>query len=50
MKIQVLSDLHIEFGDFTVPEADADVVVFAGDIGVGLDGLRWIVINCSRVN
>ena len=42
MKIQVLSDLHIEFGDFVVPETNADVVVFAGDIGVGLDGLRWI--------
>ncbi len=42
MKIQVLSDLHIEFGNFFVPETDADVVVFAGDIGVGIDGLRWI--------
>ncbi len=42
MKIHVLSDLHIEFGDFTVPETDADVFVFAGDIGVGIDGLKWI--------
>lgn len=42
MKIQVLSDLHTEFGDLFVPETNADVVVFAGDIGVGIDGLKWI--------
>ncbi|NKB38727.1 MAG: metallophosphoesterase [Gammaproteobacteria bacterium] len=42
MKIQILSDLHIEFGDFKVPGTDADVVVFAGDINVGTDGLEWI--------
>ena len=42
MKIQILNDLHIEFGDFHVPETNADVVVFAGDIGVGIDGLNWI--------
>ncbi len=42
MKIQILSDLHIEFGEFTVPKTDADVVVFAGDIHVGIEGLEWI--------
>ena len=42
MKIQILSDLHIEFGDFSFPETDADIVVFAGDIGVGIEGLEWI--------
>ncbi|MBL1141579.1 MAG: hypothetical protein HND53_06050 [Proteobacteria bacterium] len=42
MRIQVLSDLHIEFGEFFVAETDADAVVFAGDIGVGIDGLKWI--------
>ncbi len=42
MKIHVLSDLHIEFGDFSVPETEANVIVFAGDIGVGIDGLKWI--------
>lgn len=42
MKIQVLNDLHVEFGEFDTPSTDADVVVFAGDIGVGADGLDWI--------
>ena len=42
MKIHVLSDLHIEFADFSIPETDADVIVLAGDIGVGLGGLDWI--------
>lgn len=41
MKLHILTDLHIEFGDFTPPQTDADVVVLAGDIGLGLSGLRW---------
>jgi len=43
MKIQIVSDLHIEFSDFILPSTDADVIVLAGDIGVGLGGLEWIV-------
>ena len=43
MKIQVVSDLHIEMADFVLPDCEADVVVLAGDIGVGLGGLEWIV-------
>ena len=35
MKLHILSDLHSEFAGFTPPEIDADVVVLAGDIGVG---------------
>jgi len=46
MKLHVLSDLHIEFGDFTLPETDADVIVLAGDIGVGMGGLEWIERQC----
>lgn len=34
MKLHVLSDLHLEFGGFPVPETDADVVVLAGDTRV----------------
>ena len=41
MKIHILNDLHIEFGAFEPPPTDADVVVLAGDIGVGLEGLHW---------
>ncbi len=41
MKLHVLSDLHTEFADFSPPETDADVVILAGDIGVGLGGIEW---------
>lgn len=41
MKAHILNDLHIEFGDFEPPATDADVVVLAGDIGVGMGGLHW---------
>jgi predicted phosphodiesterase len=41
MKFHVLSDLHVEFALFTPPPVDADVVVLAGDIGIGTDGLAW---------
>ena len=42
MKLHILNDLHIEFGEFKIPETDADVIIMAGDIGVGMQGLAWI--------
>lgn len=41
MKIHILSDLHTELAEFSPPDTDADVVVLAGDIGVGLAGIEW---------
>lgn len=41
MKIRVLSDLHLEFSNFTPDEVLSDVLVLAGDIGVGTEGLIW---------
>jgi len=41
MKLHILNDLHIEFEDFAPPATDADVIVLAGDIGVGVGGLHW---------
>lgn len=41
MKLHILNDLHIEFEDFVPPATAADVIVLAGDIGVGRAGLRW---------
>jgi hypothetical protein len=41
MKIRILSDLHLEFQDWVPPEADADIVVLAGDIHVGVRGIEW---------
>lgn len=42
MKIQYFSDIHLEFGEFEAPTTDADVIVAAGDIGVGLQGIEWL--------
>lgn len=41
MKLHILNDLHIEFEDFDPPETDADIIILAGDIGVGAGGLEW---------
>ncbi len=42
MKLYVASDLHTEFAGFDPDVGDADVVILAGDIGVGADALDWI--------
>lgn len=42
MKLHILSDLHTEFADLALPETRADVVVLAGDVGVGRGGLEWL--------
>jgi len=41
MRIHILSDLHLEFGSFTPPDAHADLVVLAGDVDIGVKGVRW---------
>ncbi len=41
MKLHILADLHIEFGEFRVPQTGADVVLLAGDLHVGDKGLHW---------
>lgn len=42
MKIHVLSDLHLEYEDFSaVSVTDADLVVLAGDIAVSSQGVAW---------
>ncbi|MDO9519354.1 MAG: metallophosphoesterase [Pseudohongiella sp.] len=43
MKIRLYSDLHLEFGPFDPPEENADVVVLAGDIHVGVKGIEWAI-------
>jgi predicted phosphodiesterase len=42
MKIQYMSDLHLEFADMPVPEVLGDVLVLAGDIHVGTNAIPWI--------
>jgi predicted phosphodiesterase len=41
MRIRVLSDLHLEIHDWNPPDAEADVVVLAGDIHSGTRGIEW---------
>jgi len=41
MRIQVLSDLHLEFDPFEPPAVDADVIVLAGDTNRGTRGMQW---------
>ena len=41
MRIHLLSDLHLEFAHFAVPVTDADLVILAGDIAQGIDGIVW---------
>lgn len=44
MKLHLLSDLHLEFASYeadTGALAAADVIVLAGDIHVGVEGIAW---------
>jgi Icc-related predicted phosphoesterase len=45
MRLYVISDVHLEFGPFSLPDdiGDFDVAVFAGDIGRPVtDAIAWI--------
>lgn len=42
MRLHILSDLHVEFGLIALPDVGADVIVLAGDTGVGMKGVRRI--------
>lgn len=43
MKIHLLSDVHLESGPYQIPSSlDCDVIVAAGDIGVGNAGVEWL--------
>ncbi|MFK7959728.1 MAG: metallophosphoesterase [Phycisphaerales bacterium] len=39
MKLHILSDLHLEHGQFSLLPAEADVLILAGDISTGTRGL-----------
>jgi len=42
VRINYFSDIHLEFGWLKAPDNDADIIVAAGDIGVGTQGLDWL--------
>ena len=41
LKINVVSDLHLEFAQFESADIDCEVVVLAGDIAIGESGIIW---------
>jgi predicted phosphodiesterase len=49
MKLHILSDLHTEFAEFSAPDTNADVVILAGDIGVGFNGIEWAARQFPKV-
>ncbi len=42
MNIQLFSDLHLEFERYEASFQNADVLVFAGDIEIGVKGIKWL--------
>jgi Icc-related predicted phosphoesterase len=49
MQLNVISDIHIEFKDFVPTVTAADIVVLAGDIGVGTSGVEWAAEHYADV-
>ena len=60
MKIQLLSDLHNEFlrggkkhadnkWQGFIPDTDADIIILAGDIDTGTNGVEWAVSESKRL-
>ncbi|MGA8147447.1 MAG: metallophosphoesterase [Gallionellaceae bacterium] len=41
MRIHILSDIHLEFAEFENHTVDCDVIVLAGDIQLGAEGIEW---------
>lgn len=41
MRIHILSDLHMEFGEVQIPRVDCDLVILAGDISTKWHGVQW---------
>jgi len=41
LRIQILSDLHLNHRGWEAPFVPTDLVVLAGDIANGTAGLRW---------
>jgi len=50
LRIQPLSDLHIEVhGGYQIPATTADLIVLAGDVHNGVEGIRWAAAESQRL-
>jgi predicted phosphodiesterase len=45
MRLHILSDVHLEFAPFDPPPTDADLVLLAGDIGLGAGAVEWAAVS-----
>jgi predicted phosphodiesterase len=41
VRLRILSDIHLEIWPVELPAVEADVVILAGDIANGTDGIEW---------
>ncbi len=48
MRLRILSDLHLEAASLDPPPVEADVVVLAGDIDNGAQGIAWAQAQFDR--
>ncbi len=49
LKIQIISDLHLEFGYSELDFGQADLLILAGDVHTGVWGLDWILDSIKDV-
>jgi len=42
MKIQIISDLHQEFGISDLNFENADLIILSGDTNLGTKGIEWV--------
>jgi predicted phosphodiesterase len=47
--IQIISDLHQEFGFMDLSFEGVDLVILAGDINIGTKGIEWIKSTITDV-
>ncbi|MEL6536520.1 MAG: metallophosphoesterase [Bacteroidota bacterium] len=49
MKIQIVSDLHREFGSQPIAFDQAELIIMAGDVDVGVKGAQWMLAELPQV-
>jgi len=49
MKIQIISDLHHEFGISNMNFNEADLLIIAGDLNIGIKGIQWLKDNIKEI-
>lgn len=49
MKIFPLSDLHIEFESPNIKIPEVEVIILAGDVGIGNKGIKWIKEHIKEI-